>query len=419
MYYNNLEKRISRLERYVYNKQHRVYEGGAAGHMHHIYDYTELSLRDIKGLIRNLFSGKVEDVTEKLDGMNIQCTMNSEGKVVFIRNKSDLNSLKGGMDVDDVAARWAGKESVAKVYTSAYEIIEKVFKKIGKKFFNPDKNTKILANCECIAAGKTNVLLYSSAQVDFHNLWVYKREDESSQWEKDDVTTDGINVLDKACEDIDGAQLTPKAIIRVTEKSSTLLVEYIKRIDAIFKEAGCSEQSTIEDYKRARFEDICNTKYEWITTSKEGMTALFNRWFNGDKSVKLTALKKIYVDYNDELASVDYKKIVFECMKPLDTFFSRFGNSIISLCDGMVNAGSESKVIASLSSDLEDVVSEVREKGSVELNDKLTTQLNRLAELGNQLNATEGIVFKYNGKLMKVTGSFAALNQALNLKWNI
>lgn len=419
MNYNNLEKRISRLERYVYNKQHRVYEGGAAGHMHHIYDYTELSLRDIKGLIRNLFSGKVEDITEKLDGMNIQCTMNSEGKVVFIRNKSDLNSLKGGMDADDVAARWAGKESVAKVYISAYEIIEKVFKKIGKKFFNPDKNTKILANCECIVAGKTNVLLYSSAQVDFHNLWVYKREDESSQWEKDDVTTDGINVLDKACEDIDGAQLTPKAIIRVTEKSSTLLVEYIKRIDAIFKEAGCSEQSTIEDYKRARFEDICNTKYEWITTSKEGMTALFNRWFNGDKSVKLTALKKIYVDYNDELASVDYKKIVFECMKPLDTFFSRFGNSIISLCDGMVNAGSESKVIASLSSDLEDVVSEVREKGSVELNDKLTTQLNRLAELGNQLNATEGIVFKYNGKLMKVTGSFAALNQALNLKWNI
>lgn len=418
MRHRTIEERLQRLERYVYMMQHRKFEGGAAGHMSHIYDYTELTLRDVKGLIRNLFSGKIE-ATEKLDGMNIQCTMNNEGKVVFIRNKGDLNSLKGGMDADDVAAKWAGKESISKVYISAYETIEKVFKKIGKKFFNPDSNTKILANCECITAGRTNILLYANAQVDFHNLWVYKRNDENSQWEKDDVTTDGIEVLEKACEDIDGAQLTPKVMIRVTEKSGALLVDYIKRIDAIFKEAGCSERSTIEDYKRARFDSICKSKYKWITTNEEGMDALYNRWFNDDKSVKLTVIRKMYADYADELANVDYKKIVAECMRPLDTFFSRFGNAIISLCDGIVNAGAESEVIDALSNDLEEVINEVREKGSVELNDKLTTQLNRLAELGNQLNATEGIVFKYDGKLMKATGSFAALNQALGLKWSI
>lgn len=414
-----LEERVRRIEKLVNKVDRKKFEGGAAGHMKHVYDYDELTLRDTKGIIRNLFSGKIEDITEKLDGMNIQCTMNDDGNVVFIRNKSDLNSEKGGMSADDMAAKWAGKEHVSNTYLTAADIITKVFKKIGKKFFNPDKNTKIVANCECIVPGKTNILMYPNAQVDFHNLWVYTREDENSPWQKSEVTQDGIGVLDKACQNVEGAQLTPKVIIRVTEKSNELLTNYIKGIDAIFKEAGCSESSTIEDYKKARFEDICSKRYQWILDSKVGKEALFNRWFNDDKSVKLTELKKIYKDNLDDLANIDYKKLVSECMKPLDTFFSKLGNSIISLCDGMVNAGVESKVIDELSKDLEEVVAEVKSKGSAEMNDKLATQLNRLAELGNQLNASEGIVFKVGDKLMKCTGSFAALNQAINLRFNL
>ena len=415
--YSCLNARVARLERLILHS--KKFEGGASGHMAHIYDFTDLTLRDIKGIIRRLFSGKIEDVTEKLDGMNIQCTMNNDGDVVFIRNKGDLNSSKGGMSTDDMAAKWAGKERVANIYLSAAETITKVFEKIGKKFFNPDKNTKIVANCECITAGKTNVILYANAQVDFHNLWVYTRDDENSQWQKSEVTDKGLDVLDKACEGIDGAQLTPKVIIRVTEKSDQILVNYIKKIDAIFKAAGCSERSTIDDYKRARFNDKCDKKNKWITSDKRGQDALFNRWFNDDKSVKLTELKKIYKDNLDDLSNANSKQIVFECMRPIDMFFSSLGNAVISLCDNMVNAGVESTVINELSNDLESVVNAVREQGSSELNDKLTTQLNRLADLGNQINATEGIVFKYNDRLMKCTGSFACINQIVGLQYNL
>lgn len=410
-----LEYRIRRLEKLMN-------EGGASGHMSHIYDYTDLTLRDIKDIITNLFSGKVEDITEKLDGMNIQCTLNNDGKVVFVRNKGDLNSEAGGMIRDDVAAKWAGREHVANTYLSAYDTIEKVFKNIGKSFFNPDKNTKILANCECITTGKTNVLVYANAQVDFHNLWIYKRKDENSPWEKDSVTTDGIKVLEKACENIDGAQLTPRVVIRVTEKSAALQEEYISKIESVFNADGCSDDSTIDQYKRARFEKICNKKYQWIVDNLTGMNALYNRWFNDDKSTKLTELKKIYKDNLDEftaLNSTDYKDIISECSRPLDVFFSRFGNAIIKLCDGLVNAGAESHVIDTLSADLKNIVADVQTSGSDELNKELTFHLNRLAELGNQINATEGIVFKYGDRLMKCTGSFAALNRALNLRFKM
>lgn len=95
MNYDNLEKRLIKLEKFVYYNMKKKYEGGAAGHMKHIYDYTDFTLTDIKNIITNLFSGKVEDITEKLDGMNIQCTLNNNGKVVFVRNKGDLNSETG------------------------------------------------------------------------------------------------------------------------------------------------------------------------------------------------------------------------------------------------------------------------------------------------------------------------------------
>lgn len=402
---------------YLFNN--KKYEGGAAGHMSHIYDYTDLTLRDIKGIIRNLFSGKIEDVTEKLDGMNIQCTLNNDGKLVFIRNKGDLNSEQGGMSQDDVSAKWAGKERVQKVYLDAYNTIEKVFKKIGKKFFNPNKNTKILANCECITAGKTNVLLYSSAQVDFHNLWIYTREDENSNWEKSDVTTDGLEVLEKACENIDGAQLTPKVLIRVTEQSNSLMVSYIKSIDALFKKEGCTEKDAIDDYKWMRFNHYCSDNHEWILEDEQGTEILYERWFNDDKRVNLREIKKIYKNHLEEFNTINPKKIVYEVTKTLDTFFSKLGNSIISLCDKLVNAGSESAVIEQLSNDLEEVVSEIESNGTEELKEKLTTNLNRLAELGNQINSTEGIVFKYNDRLCKITGSFAAVNQILGLRFSL
>ena len=419
--YRDLESRVRRLEQMISNESEIIFEGGASGHMKHIYDYTELTLNDIEDIITNLFSGKIEDVTEKLDGMNIQCALNNNGQVVFVRNKGDLNSKTGGMLQDDVAAKWAGREKVSKVYLSAYDTITKVFKKIGSKFFNPDKNTKILANCECIIAGKTNIMMYASAQVDFHNLWVYTRKDENSQWEKTDVITSGsmLKKLEDACASIDGAQLTPHVMIRVTEKSDELCDKYISQIRDIFKDAKCLGNDTIEDYKFSRFKETCDNKCKWISSVDGGLEILYNRWFNDDKSVNLREIKKMYKDHLSELNAIDDKQIVFECTRPLDVFFSKFGNSIISLCNGLVNAGAESRVINELRSDLDEMVKEIRTNGSDELKDKLTVQLNRLAELGDQINATEGIVFKYGDRLMKCTGSFAALNRAINLRFEM
>ncbi len=53
------------------------------------------------------------------------------------------------------------------------------------------------------------------------------------------------------------------------------------------------------------------------------------------------------------------------------------------------------------------------------MQEKIETQLQRLQSLGNKYNSAEGIVFKYKGKLMKLTGSFACINQILGTRFSI
>ena len=393
-------------------------EGGASGHMAHPYDYTEFTLRDLKGLIRNLFSGKIEDITEKIDGTNIQATMNQQGQVVFIRNKTDLNSELGGMTIDDMARKWEAKPSVAKTFLTAGHIITEVFEQIGPKFFNPSDNKKLVLNCECVTEGKTNVLYYNSSQVDFHDIWVYEKNEEG-KWENTDVTKTGLDTIQKACEKVDNAQITPKLIIKVQQDSEDILVSFIKKLDHIFKDANCKEMSTVDDWKFSRFVSYCKEHEEWtdwVLKSEEGTRLLYRRWFYDDKSVNIKKICELYPEDANNVRAVDkkeYKKWVASVMEPLDNFFIELGNSIIELCDGILNQDSKAEIVKKLKTDLEDVVSEIELNGDDEANQKMARQLQRLE--GMELNASEGIVFRYKGKLMKCTGSFAALNAAIGM----
>ena len=391
-----------------------IFEGGASGHMKHPYDYTEFTLRELKGLIRNLFSGKIEDITEKVDGMNIQATRNENGEVVFIRNKSDLNSPRGGMMLSDMITKWSDKPHVLDTFTKAASTIIKVLEKVPVSFFNP-KGRRLYVNAECVVSGKTNIIPYFSEQVDFHDIWVY--EFNGAEWIKVETTKDGLEKIQKACEN-SKAMITPNLIIQIVDQSKELMINYIKELDKIFKEVGLGEKDTIQDWKRARFHQYCKEDEKWIADNNKVEELLFKRWFDNDKSTNIRSIKDLLdSDCVEQLYSLDkkgYKHITNVCMKPIDDFFIRLGNDIIKLCKGIINSGHEEDVIRQLSQDLRDTVNSVRKQGSIEANGLLSQQLSRLEEFGeNNINAVEGIVFSYKGKIMKLTGSFAPLNRIL------
>lgn len=390
-----------------------INEGGMAGHMAHPIDFAYFTAKDLKGLITDIFSGKIEDITEKVDGTNIQATMNQFGEVVFIRNQKDLNNPQGGMTVKEMATKWADKPSVANTFITAGKTITKVFQNIDPKFFNPSDTMKLAVNCECVIAGVTNIIPYSDAQVDFHDIYVYKKMNEG--WVIDDVTKKGLDVIDKACKDIDDAKLTPRIIIEITDRSNSMIEKYHKMIDDLF---GKDENLSIDSWKYTRFEEMVKEKYPWILEKENGAKILYNRWFNADKTTNLRLVKQMYEEHLNELIELDksgYKDMTDEVIAPLDEIFMKLGNDVIRMCAGLMNGSNSDKVVAKLQDEMRKVIKDVKSEGSRTAQTKLVKQLKRLERVGgdSSINATEGIVFRYQGKLMKLTGSFAPLNQIL------
>lgn len=393
----------------VFNTDSNTYimEGGAGGHMAHPFDYTEFTGEELLELVDSLFGGKIENVKEKLDGCNLNATMNDNGDVVFIRGKQDLNNEYGGMSIEDMAKKWADKPGVRDTFLTAGEIISKIFPLLGKKYFNPDPNTRKVINCECIMAGKTNVMPYPEDRVAFHGYKIFKRKE--SAWEEFETVEGNVDDIYKAAANMDSARPRANLIIKSVEDANKFANQFKTKLTKLFKAEGLTMTASIEEWKRKRFEDL---KPEWLTAA---VGEVFNRWFNDDKSFSARELKKLYPDHYDEVKSDKFAKpYITKVMEPMDDLFLEIGNAFIKLCDGFTNQGSNDQVINMLKKDVEDVVNQIEKEGSDEVKTKLEFQMNRLKKLGeDSINATEGVVFTYKGKLMKLTGCFAPLNQIL------
>ena len=396
------------IQEYIDNKYYEftINEGGMGGHMSHPIDYDDLTFKELDDMIEQLFDGKIENVKEKLDGTNIQATVNKDGEVVFIRNKGDLNSDKGGMTVDDMAKKWADKPSVAKNYVKAGEVIEKIFSKIPNSYFNPDDETKVVVNCECISAGQTNVMLYEKDRVAFHGTATYKLN--NGKWQLESESEGEPKEIRKAAEGIKEALPRPALVIKNTEEAKKVSSEARKQLTEMMNSYHMKSDSTILDWKRTRYDELAPL---WARNDE-----CFNRLVQQDKSVNMRELKKKYPDIQDFEKS-QAKDLYRDIMEPLDTLFSQIGNALIGLLDGFTNADDSDKVIAALKDELEKDKEYIEKEGTDEMKDVMARSLQRLAKLDNKLNAAEGVVFQYNGKLMKMTGAFSALNQLLGIKF--
>ena len=394
-----------------------IVEGGAGGHMSHPFEYDELTGDDLIELVEDLFGGKITDMKEKLDGTNIHATMNNAGQVVFIRNKSNLNSELGGMSIQDMADKWADKPSVQNTFLTAGRIITEIFEKLGTKYFNPDADTRKVINCECIIAGKTNVMPYAADRVAFHGYKIYKRN--GSTGEETEHVEGHVEDIYKAAEGIDAAKPRMNLVIKSVEEANKFAKVFKAKLEKLFKDEKLGTNVSLETWKRVRFEKIMP---EWLSDGgKDVVTAVYNRWFNDDKSFKAADLKKIYADnYKDVVSDKFAKPYVKQVLEPIDDLFLEIGNQFIKLCDGFTNATSHASIIDTLTKDIEDVCNNIEKNGSDEVKQQLEFQMNRLRKLGdNALNSAEGVVFVYKGRLMKATGSFAAVNQILgSIKFN-
>ena len=106
-------------------------------------------------------------------------------------------------------------------------------------------------------------------------------------------------------------------------------------------------------------------------------------------------------------------------MEPMDNLFLAIGNELIDQLDGFVNSENKDNIIAIIKKDTEDIIKKIAASDSIDAKEIIEKNMRRLQALGNKYNAAEGIIVMWKGRVMKFTGSFAAINQALGTRFMI
>ena len=413
-------------------------ETAAAGRIDHPYDDNDLTFGEIKEMIMSLFSGKITDIEEKIDGINILASVDSNGNVIFARNKTQL--LNTPMLADDIKNNSKWNEKTKQSFINGVNTITKVFNNIKDKisYFNYDDKAdgvkyRNWISIEIVDHSNMNVIPYVDNFVSFHKKIItvctkyYPKEDYSkSVFADPNIDTDTYK-LEQAIKETNlkddefKAAITPKMIFRNVGNSNMMAGENINELIDLMDEYNIKDNNTVAEYKyKAYFKYLINNNPIHLT--KEEMEKLSARW-SGLRNVQINDFRIKDMDPNQmkmiikeirEFEKNNLAALRKRIMMPLDRFFINLGNDALKLFKGGKNEGNESKVTEQIRKAIANAISNIQETGDVKALEKLEYLLFRLGDTID-VNASEGIVFKYHGRFYKLTGTFAVLNQIMNV----
>lgn len=433
---NELKALINEAYRKLSYLNESVKEGGAAGHMLHPFDVDDFTFGDYKQLVTDLFSTKIEHITEKLDGMNILATVTPEGEPRFARNAGQIKGDDSGMGIPEMEERWGGEGkdlSILDAYKNAFYLFSDAINSLKDPagFFNGD-GYKIYANCEVIDKTHPNDIPYAKTLLSVHNLVAFSTDGTAQKIDLPaDVMVKKMETLKQILPTVNsqygGTQVTPEVVIQIREDNEQTMEYFISYVDHIEEYAGVDDNTTLIQYREVLIRNYIGDHGFEILLNNQFTDYFIRRWVYGEKQPTIVQFKKQMltsgVEGADKIyaAAVQFEKDILpaamkEIMEPVENFFYRLGNEVINRCEGLANEGNEAETVQALVNQLENTKELIKQSNDLEMAEKMSYWLQRLSTLENKYNSTEGIVFSYRGKTMKLTGSFAALNRAINLK---
>ena len=399
-----------------------ILEGGAAGHMSHPFDEKDLTFSDFKKIIEAGLYGELnfeEEATEKTDGQNVFATV-QDGEVKFARNKTELANP---MDLATFKNKFEGHASplVQDTFQFAAEDLASSLNKLSPKDLEVFDNGKNFMNMELIYSKNPNVIYYDRDVIQFHGI---KKTDGEGNTIGDDNKP--ARSIAKAMQDLKinvGKTFTviPPQVIKIGkdldfEKNKA---KFIKQVESLRDRYGLSDDDQVSRYHEMWWRETIDTNFSDLEQDhKEG---LLLRWAYGDK--KTLNLRSLDKDLGKDKASLikkfdkeDVKKKYKENIRPFEDLFLELGSIILKNASNFVAANPDAEM-QRLHNQIRTEAEGIKKTGGAAQIAKVEAELARLDRIGGieSIIPTEGIVFVYKGKTMKLTGTFAAINQLMGI----
>jgi len=417
-------KHIKLFEQWLTDKsQPFLFEGGAAGHMAHPFDDKDLTFGDFKAMIDAGLRGELnfeEDATEKTDGQNAFATI-QDGEVKFARNKTEL---KNPMTLSEFKNKFEGHPSklVQDTFQFAAQDLARLLMSLSpadqEKYF---KNGKDFMNMELIYSQNPNVIHYDTDVIQFHGI---KETDGNGNitGTNNKPAKEIADILKKVQSDIGKTfKIIPPRVIKLQKDLdfTTNKKRFINQVNALEKRYGLTDSDEVAKYHEMWWRELIDKQFP--TLSQDVKEGLLKRWAYGDKkSLNLRSLAKqigpkeaaMVKKFDKEDVAKKYK----ENIRPFEDLFLELGSVILKNASDFL-AANPSEEAQRLRAQIQTAGSKIKKTGGADQVRKVEAELARLDRIGGieSIFPTEGLVFKYKGKIYKLTGTFAAINQLLGI----
>jgi hypothetical protein len=394
-------------------------EGGAYGHMSHPFDDMDLTFGDLQNIITGALNGDLGVVREKTDGQALAISWKN-GRLIAARNKGHLaNAGARAMGIEDVASKFGGRGGLTDAYNYAMKDLSAAISSLSeaqrKKIFNEGK---CFMNLEVIWPQSVNVIPYGQALLIFHNTTCYD-ENGVAVGADQGASSTLAGMIKQVNADVQSKytiQGPPVTEIPKSEDLSSKKGKYLSKLKKLQSEFGLSDGDTVAMYHQSWWENFIDKKSP-VKVDKLTKEALVRRWAFGDKSFRLNTISnpklQEWAIQNDKVNVAKQQK---DNIKPFEEIFLGVGADVLDFVGSVLTVHPD-KAIRAIKNKFKSVASDVRSGGDKTKIQKLRQELKRLNSLGgiDRVVASEGIVFFYNGKTYKLTGTFAPLNQILGL----
>jgi len=394
-------------------------EGGAYGHMNHPFDIEmNLTFGDLKRIVKQALSGKLELAREKTDGQALAISW-VNGRLVAARNKSHLKEKgKDAMSVQDVITKFAGRGSVSDAFSFAIKDLESAIKGLSdtnkKKIF---KDGKCFMNCEIIYPENTNVIPYGQSLLVFHGTMEYNDEG-NAVGENPEAGAQLAAMVKKVNADVQSKfklQGPPIQKLPVNKDLKSKQSLFLSKIQLLQNEFGLTEKNGVADYHQAWWLNFINKNTKGLDEQQK--IGLVKRWAFGDKGFRIKDIKdEKNREWAEKIEKQDQQKITKENLLKFETIFLGVGAEVLSFMTSVLTVNPDAAK-QQMVGRLETAINSIRATGDAKNLDKLEIELARIEALGgfDKIVPNEGIVFNYNGNTFKLTGAFAPLNQILGI----
>ena len=406
-------------------KKELLLMGGAAGHMSHPFDDNNLTFGDFKNIINMSLEGKLsreDNVTEKLDGQNLMVSY-VDGELRGARNKGHLKMFgKTSLNVAGMKSVFSGRGDIEKAFVGSMKDLENAIGKLSDKqkekvFGNGSK----WMNLEIMYPATANVIDYDVSELFFHGS-VEVNEDGTVKSQVTDSARMLEGMIRQANANIQKRFKVSKPVVlnlpKVQDfsKKKKYFLSKLRKLQTIYR---LKDNDTLGMYHEMYWREYIfnGAKQHKYKIPRNVLESLVKRWAYLNKSFRLdkkSIKHEKFLGWAKGVDKFDHKKLSYDNIKPFELLFLELGAEILKNLEGFL-AVNPKKAVQKIKKDLKSAISGLRTSKDIKNINLLKKNLQKINSIGGTTSIvpSEGLVFKYKGKMYKFTGAFAPVNQIL------